>query len=86
MAIVHFKALGLGTSPLQLRNIIFNDVPETNVINANVNAVPLPRHGGLDGCRGSAIPTDLESWALETSARHGGLSLCGFFHGRVPVR
>jgi hypothetical protein len=49
---VHFKALGLGTSPLQLRNIIFNDVPETNVINANVNAVPLPGTAALMGAGG----------------------------------
>jgi hypothetical protein len=52
LAIVHFKALGLGTSPLQLRNIIFNDVPETNVINANVNAVPLPGTAALMGAGG----------------------------------
>ena len=52
LAIVHFKALGLSTSPLQLRNIIFNDVPETNVINANVHAVPLRGTAALMGAGG----------------------------------
>jgi hypothetical protein len=52
LAIVHFKAFGLGTSPLQFRNIIFNDVPETTVINANVNAVPLPGTAALMGAGG----------------------------------
>ena len=42
LAIVHFKALGLGVSPLELRNLFLNLDSNVTATNGSVSVVPLP--------------------------------------------
>lgn len=42
LAIVHFKALGLGVSPLELRNLFLNLDSNVTATNGSVSVVPIP--------------------------------------------
>lgn len=42
LAIVHFRALGLGVSPLDLQNLFLNFNSGVNATNASVSVVPIP--------------------------------------------
>lgn len=52
LAIVHFKALGLGISPLQLQNLFLNTAPNGTATNGSVSVVPLPGTAILMGAGG----------------------------------
>lgn len=42
LAVVHFKALGLGISPLELRNLFLNLDSNVTATNGSVSVVPIP--------------------------------------------
>lgn len=61
LAVVHFKALGLGISPLQLQNLLLNFDSNVPATNASVSVVPLPGTAILMGAGGLLL---LMVWAI----------------------
>lgn len=61
LAIVHFKALGLGVSSLDLQNLFLNLNSGVNATNASVSVVPIPGTATLMGAGGVLI---LTVWAI----------------------
>lgn len=57
LAIVHFKALGLGISPLELQNLFLNTDPNVTATNGSVSVVPLPGTAILMGAGGLLLLT-----------------------------
>lgn len=62
LAIVHFKALGLGVSPLDLQNLSFNFNSGLNSTNASVSVVPIP---GTAILMGAGCALLLTVWAIQ---------------------
>lgn len=61
LAIVHFKALGPGVSPLDLQNLFLNFNSGVNATNANVSVVPIP---GTAILMGAGCVLLLTVWAI----------------------
>lgn len=61
LAVVHFKALGLGVSPLELQNLLLNFDSGVTPANASVSVVPLP---GTATLMGGGCLLLLTFWAL----------------------
>ena len=61
LAIVHFKALSLGISPLDLQNLFLNFNSGVNAVNASVSVVPIP---GTAILMGAGCVLLLTIWAI----------------------
>lgn len=61
LAVVHFKALGLGISPLQLQNLFLNLDSNVTATNGSVSVVPLPGTAILMGAGGLLL---LAVWGI----------------------
>lgn len=62
LSIVHFKALGLGVSPLDLQNLFLNFNSGVNSTNASISVVPIP---GTAILMGAGCVLLLIVWAIQ---------------------